>query len=195
MSIRDYMTTETTEDAVERHCTHRCAHYPTTLINPGTCERRLRLAKRKPVLIGLLPGWECLNCSGPIPRDTELPTTKPALPVHVGHEVRVLKQKAFKCCKCGTDDPSRFSPVHSKKCDACLEEYRELKRIRRNELQKAKSKPRTACVSCGKLINKGNRANVHRIKMKLCGECYGRLHVSRTVTDEHGCPVVMVRGR
>lgn len=183
-----------TLDEALRTLTHRCAHYPTALIRPDTCEKRLNLAKRKPVVLGHGPGWECLNCPGPLAIGEEPPLKKPSLPKHKGHETRVLKQRAFMCCKCGTTDPEKFSKGHSRKCNACLETYHRLKIAKRNAKRKVENRKRLVC-TCGKMINEGDHANRLRVKMKLCGDCFKRLGVSRTVVDDDGRPVVMVRGR
>lgn len=98
---------------------------------------------------------------------------KPPLPKLTEHDTRYLRKRAYKCCKCGTDDISKFDKGHSRKCRACIKAY---------EAEKAKAKAkkdkderairRLVCCRCGKHINVGSIGNMERVELRLCGECF-----------------------
>lgn len=168
--------TETMQEAVARLCTHRCSHFPSALIHPDVCARRLKLIHKFPSALFSNSYWYCEHCPGPFPADGPIPKQKPKL-VFEGHELRVLfepKERTCKCRKCGETDPDKFDPGRSRRCGACVETYKKEKIRKKDERRREKRKenPRQQCVKCGRNMNAGMKANHTRLSLGLCGECF-----------------------
>lgn len=161
---------ESTSDAVTRICTHRCAHYPMLKMSPESCSRRMAKVRSKPVVVGPTIAWECVDCSGPIPLNGDV--HKPDLPKLTEHDMRYMRTRAFKCCKCGTEDIDQFDKGHSRKCRDCVEISRkakaELRKVRRSG--KIDANQRRVC-ACGRKINVNEKA-IHRVRAGMCGLCW-----------------------
>lgn len=167
--------TETHEEAVERICTHVCVHYHTRM-SLDACRIRIAKARHNPLLIGPTIGWECATCTGPVPIGQ--PIDRPALPTLSEHSSRYLRKRSYKCCKCGTDDISKFDKGHSRKCRDCVRASEMAKQAARSARDKAARAevPRLRCCRCGCCINMGSRGNRMREELRLCGVCFRALN-------------------
>lgn len=169
---------ESSAEAVDRICTHRCAHYPSLIMSPDSCARRIKKIRANPIVTGPMIAWECANCTGPVPKDGN--AVKPDLPKLMEHDTRYLRPRSYKCCKCGTDDITKFDKGHSRKCRDCVKVYEaeksKAKAIRDKEDRAAS---RLVCCRCGRNINMGDRGNRERAELRLCGACFRTLKSRR----------------
>lgn len=119
-----YVTESEKQAAIDSYCTHLCAQRMSLKINPSHCDRRREMAGKATSALEVYPGWECLECQGPIPRNQSPQQEEPTnMKSEAAEKVSKPGKLFVPKCKCGETDPSRYYIANPYKCKACQAEY------------------------------------------------------------------------
>lgn len=143
------LTESDKQAAINALCTHTCALRPNLKLNPRHCDRRRELAGQTTSALETYPGWDCLECTGPIPRTPQGPQEENAA-MEASTSRPSVKSRIKKCRTCGKteDDGAMFYPTSPGECASChTDRTRQRRRAASERVKVAKEHARAARVT------------------------------------------------